>query len=223
MNKQGPEKEKESSFPTITPETASNKEALISFIPLAEMVARKEMKKMPKYSADFKELVNIGLIKINYLIQDAAEKKQSYNPSYIAQAIIWDIRNKNRQEAHQRGEFRSSSSYKVTDDDGYTISDIREAVFETVVSYEESAFEISDEQSLGPEEALELAEMKKAIMDAIALLPENYRQVIEMRFYRGLKGIEIAERLGVSSTRVTRIIQDAVTLIRERLTEKRLL
>ncbi|HEY9886004.1 MAG TPA: sigma-70 family RNA polymerase sigma factor [Vampirovibrionales bacterium] len=99
------------------------------------------MKKMPKYAADFKELTNTGLIKINFLIEEAAE----------------------------------------------------------------------------------LNEMKKAVMEAIALLPENYREVIEMRFYRGLKGIEIAERLGVSSTRVTRIIQDAVNLIKKRLAEKRIL
>jgi DNA-directed RNA polymerase specialized sigma subunit len=38
-----------------------------------------------------------------------------------------------------------------------------------------------------------------------------------------MKGTEIAERLGVTSTRVTRIIQDAVQMIRERLNEKKLL
>ncbi|HEY9886002.1 MAG TPA: RNA polymerase sigma factor [Vampirovibrionales bacterium] len=210
-------------FPSITPETINDKEALISFIPLAEMVARKEMKKMPKYAADFKELTNTGLIKINFLIAEAAEKKKTFNASYIAQAISWDIKNKGRTEAHQRGEFRSTTVHKATDDDGYTIAEIREAVIETVVSYEENAFEITDEKSLTPEEAAELNEMKKAVMEAIALLPENYREVIEMRFYRGLKGIEIAERLGVSSTRVTRIIQDAVNLIKKRLAEKRIL
>ncbi|MDX1921008.1 MAG: sigma-70 family RNA polymerase sigma factor [Candidatus Caenarcaniphilales bacterium] len=218
-----PEEEKESAFPSITPGSAQDREALITFIPLAEMVARKEMKKLPPYVADFKELTNIGLIKINFLIKEAAEKKQTYNPSYIAQAIVWEIRNKNRQEAHQRGEFRSTASHKQFQDDGFTLAEIREAVIETVVSYEESSFEIADENSIDPLEAVELAEMKKAIKEAIALLPDNYRQVIELRFYKGMKGIDIAERLGVSSTRVTRIIQDAVTLIKERLSEKRLL
>lgn len=218
-----PEEEKESAFPSITPSSATDREALISFIPLAEMVARKEQKKMPPYAADFKELVNIGLIKINFLIKEASEKNQTYNPSYIAQAISWEIRNKNRQEAHQRGEFRSTTSHKQYQEDGFTFAEIREAVIETVVSYEESSFEIADENSVDPLEAVELAEMKKAIMEAIALLPDNYRQVIELRFYKGMKGIDIAERLGVSSTRVTRIIQDAVTLIKERLAEKRLL
>lgn len=214
---------KESPFPSIKPETIKDKEALLSFIPLAEMVARKEMKSLPPYSADFKELVNIGLIKVNALIKEASVKNQTYNPSYIAQGISWEIKNRNRQEAHQRGEFRSSTYKKDYAEDGYTLAEIREAVIETVVSYEESSFEIADEGALDPAESAELVELKKALNEAIALLPENYRQVIEMRFYRGLKGIEIAERLGVSSTRVTRIIQDSVNLIKERLAEKRLL
>jgi RNA polymerase sigma factor (sigma-70 family) len=215
---------KESPFPSITPETIKDKEALIAFIPLSEMVARKEIKNLPPYSADFKELVNIGLIKINSLIKEAAEKKQTYNPSYIVQGISWEIKNKNRQEAHQRGEFRSSTvTRKQLAEDGYSLAEIREAVIDTVVSYEESSFEIPDEGALDPAENAELTEMKKALNEAIALLPDNYRQVVEMRFYRGLKGIEIAERLGVSSTRVTRIIQDAVNMIKERLAEKRLL
>lgn len=219
MSDSKPEKE---AYPSITPESINDKEALLSFIPLAEMVSRKEMKNMPPYAADFRELVNIGLIKINALFKEAAQKKQTYNPSYIIQAIIWEIRNKNRQEAHQRGEFKSTG-YRNESSDGFSIAEIREAVIETVVSYEESSFEIADEQALDPLEAVELAELKKAINEAIALLPDNYKQVIELRFYRGLKGIEIADRLGVSSTRVTRIIQDAVNLIKERLAEKRLL
>jgi RNA polymerase sigma factor (sigma-70 family) len=211
------------SFPSITPDLFSEKEALIKFIPLAEMVARKEMKSMPAYSADFRELVNIGLIKINALLKEAHDKGQTYNPSYIVQGISWEIRNKNRQESHQRGEFRSTSVSYIQDEEGFTLSEIREAVIDTVVSFEESSFEIADDQAIDPAEAIELAELKKAINEAIALLPDNYRQVIELRFYRGLKGVEIADRLGISSTRVTRIIQDAVDLIKDRLAEKRLL
>jgi RNA polymerase sigma factor (sigma-70 family) len=219
----GSNQSKESQFPSITPETLKEKEALVKFIPLAEMVARKEMKSMPAYAADFRELVNIGLIKINSLLKEAQDKGQTYNPSYIAQGISWEIRNKNRTEAHQRGEFRSTAAHKQAANDGFSIAEIREAVIDTVVSFDDNAFEIADEQTLEPSEALELAEMKKAIKEAIALLPDNYRQIIELRFYRGLKGVDIADRLGISSTRVTRIIQDAVALIKERLAEKRLL
>lgn len=215
--------DKEPIAPEITPETVKDKEALIKYIPLAEIIARKEMKLMPPYLADFKELVNIGLIKVNSLIQDAATKLQTYNSSYVAQAIVWEIRNKSRQESHQRGEHRQSQVTGYESSDGFTISEIREAVFETVASYEESSFEITDDNAIDPAEAIELEEMKKAIREAIVLLPENYRKVVEMRFVRGLKGIEIAELLGVSSTRVTKIIQESVNIIKERLAEKRLL
>jgi RNA polymerase sigma factor (sigma-70 family) len=210
-------------FPSINPNSINEKEALISFIPLAEMVARKESKQMPSYAADFRELVNIGLIKINTLIKEASTKKQTYNPSYIIQAISWEIKNKNRQESHQRGEFRNPVRKQELEENGYTLAEIREAVLETVVSFEESSFEIADEQAIDPAEAAELAELKKALKEAIILLPDHYKQVIEMRFFKGLKGVEIADRLGVSSTRVTRIIQDAINLMKERLNEKKLL
>ncbi|MDX1918132.1 MAG: sigma-70 family RNA polymerase sigma factor [Candidatus Caenarcaniphilales bacterium] len=214
-----------SSFPSITPETGNDKEALLQFIPLAEMVARKELSQASQYGSEFRELVNIGLIKINNLIREAADKRQTYNPSYIAQGIVWEIRNKNRREAHQRGDYKTYTSSSIDEESGggFTLSDIREAVIETVASYDDSSFEIADENAIDPAEAAELTEINTALREAVLLLPDNYREVIELRFYRGMKGIDIAERLGVSSARVTRIIQDALETIKKRLSEKKLL
>jgi len=211
-------------FPSITPSTINEKEALIAFIPLAEMVARKEMKTLPPALADFKELVNIGLIKINSLLQEAHNNNKTYNPSYIIQGITWEIKNKTRKEATQRGEFKTSApSPTEQSNNGYSLQDVQEAVLETVISYEANSFEIADDNAVDPLEDSEFNELKAVLRQGIALLPDNYRQVIEMRFYQGLKGVQIAERLGISSARVTRIVQDSIGLLRERLLQKKFL
>ncbi len=210
-------------FPDITPETIKEKEALISFIPLAEIIARKELKSLPPHIADFKELVNIGLIEINNLIKKSNEKQQNYNASYIMQAISWSIKNSIRKDASQRGEFKVFTKHEEENQSEFSIYEVQEAVLETIISYEDSSFEIADEKKKDPYDQIELDEMKKSIREAIALLPDNYRNIIELRFYKGMKGVDIAEELGITSTRITHIIKDALELIKERLLERKLL
>ena len=215
-------------FSGITPETIYDKEALISFIPLAEMVARRELKRSSSGFLDFNELVNLGLIKINSLIQEAHEKNQSFNASYIIQGIAWEIKNQQRKDANQRGEFRSFSGhvtgeFQETENNNFTLQEIREAVLEAVLSFDEVAFEISDNKTLGLAEQMEFEEIKTAIREAITLLPENYRQIIELRFYKNIKGTDIAEKLGISSARVTKVVQLGLAEIKNFLIQKQLL
>lgn len=211
-------------LPSITPETSKEKDALLAFIPLAEIAARKAIGSTTYQHEDFRELVNVGLIKINSMISDAKRKNETYNPSYVIQGVIWEIKGQNKKEAVQRGEFKNYANRSEDDElRSYSLFDIQDAVFETVLSYEDAEFGVADTNTLEPSEAIEVNEMKTAIREAIALLPDNYRQIIEMRFYKNMKGVEIADLLGLTPTRITRVIQDALDLVRERLLEKRLI
>lgn len=213
-------------FPSITPETIKDKKALMEFVPLAEMVARKEISSMPSHLADFRELVNIGLIKINELIDDAFKKDQIYKPSYIIQGIRWDLKNKKRKDASQRGEFRRTvtTTVETIDDGKFNLLEIQEAVISSVMALDdEDMSDLADTKAVDPEENAMLLEFKKYLFEAIALLPDNYRKVIELRFYKGLKGIDIAEMLNISSARVTRIVQDAIKQMQVYFSEKKLL
>lgn len=213
-------------FPSITPETIKDKNALMEFIPLAEMVARKEIGSMPSHLADFRELVNIGLIKINELIDDSFKKGQIYKPSYIIQGIRWDFKNKKRKDSSQRGEFRRTvtTTIESVDDGQFNLLEIQEAVISSVMAIDdEDMSDLADGNAVDPEENAMLLEFKKYLHEAIALLPDNYRRVIELRFYKGLKGVEIARMLDISSARVTRIIQDAVKQMQTYFSEKKLL
>ena len=65
---------------------------------------------------------------------------------------------------------------------------------------------------------LELMELKAALKRSIEKLPPKHKQVIELRFYEGKKGNYIAAWLGVTPSRVSHMIQDAIEKIRQSLT-----
>ena len=66
----------------------------------------------------------------------------------------------------------------------------------------------------------EISELGRVIREAIAKLPQKERTIIEYRFYRNMQVKEIAEQIGLSSSRITRIIQSSLNTVREYLNKK---
>ncbi len=64
---------------------------------------------------------------------------------------------------------------------------------------------------------LKFQEMGRMIREAISKLPPKDRTVVEYRFYRNMQVKDIARQVGLSSSRVTRIVQAALNNIREYL------
>ena len=56
--------------------------------------------------------------------------------------------------------------------------------------------------------------------EAIAALPESYRQVILLRYYEGLSCQEVATRLGQPLNTVTKTLSRAYSLLRQELKER---
>jgi RNA polymerase sigma factor (sigma-70 family) len=94
------------------------------------------------------------------------------------------------------------------------IDDARKAVFEVIMSVEgleeDSGFSPADPNAEEHLERLELLEMKSSLQKAISKLPDNLKQVIEMRFYTNLSGNEVAERMQVTPSRISHMIREAV-------------
>ena len=67
------------------------------------------------------------------------------------------------------------------------------------------------------DEQAEIIEMSKLVKQAIAKLPQKERTVVEYRFYRNMQAKDIAVAVGLSPSRITRIIQFALNQIREYL------
>lgn len=208
------------------------------YIEIIEKVARVEHKRIPTHMVDYDELVSIGIIAIQVLIKDKTEEQlERYNGSYIATAVRWAIRNELRNRykwyslKHANVESQEDSNSENSDGEGNEITPgkVREAVYETILSIDslaasasdnDSPFDFIKDPSALPDEKAEISELGRVIREAIAKLPPKERTIIEYRFYRNMQVKEIAEQVGLSSSRITRIIQAALNTVREYLNKK---
>ncbi len=220
----------------IGPDTGSTEGVLKRFLPIIEMVVKKEYKTIPSYLAEYSELINIGLLSVNKLLKDVAKNGKTYNSSYIAQAVKWAIKDELRVKYNWYGVKQSKAKdtgdeyigefgneYNGQSNENNVSSTIQqeetERVFETILYLDDFQREnISKDQMSTDELArLELLELKAALKRAIDKLPPKHKQVIELRFYEGKKGNDIATWLGVTPSRVSHMIQDAIEKVRQSL------
>lgn len=203
------------------------------YIPIIEKVAKVEHRRIPSHMVEFEELVSIGIIAVQALVKSKSEEQlEKYNDSYVATAVRWAIRN----ELRNRYKWYSLKHAKITEDEDGEASDleitpskVREAVYETILSIDsiasansdnDSPFDFIKDTGAMPDEKAELTELGRVIREAIALLPPKDRTVVEYRFYRNMQVKEIAQQIGLSSSRITRIVQSSLNVVREYL-EKR--
>lgn len=208
------------------------------YISIVEKVARVEQRRIPPHIVEYEELVSIGIIAIQSLIKGKTDEQlQKYNNAYIATAVRWAIRNelrnrfkwytlkhtKTASEKDEAGEDGSNSSISVSPEK------VREAIYETILSIDglaeaasdnDSPFDFIKDGGALPDEKLEIAELGKTIREAIAQLPPKERTIVEYRFYRNQQIKDIAAQVGLSSSRVTRIVQASLASVREYLKKK---
>ena len=108
-------------------------------------------------------------------------------------------------------------------------SKVREAVYETILSIDsimaassdnDSPFDFIKDTSATPDERAEIGELSKLIKEAIAKLPQKDRTIVEYRFYRNMQVKQIATMVGLSSSRITRIVQASLNQVREYLQKR---
>ncbi|MEB3246043.1 MAG: sigma-70 family RNA polymerase sigma factor [Vampirovibrionales bacterium] len=218
------------------------------FIPLVERVAQAEYRRIPRHMVDYEELVSIGAMAIQVLIKNKTpEAIAKLNTSYIATATRWAIRNELRtrykwytlklanagdegtteteEGAQQDANGKEGDAAKTPGQPAENA--VREAVYESILSIDgitsgedgESSHDVIRDHSATPEERLEIVELGRAIKQAIENLPEKERQIMEQRFYKNMQVKDIATNVGLSSSRVTRIIQSCILTVRDYLRE----
>jgi len=223
-----------------------NKTLIKQYIGIVQKIARVEHKRIPNHMIEYEELVSIGIIAVQTLIKGKTEEQLArYNEAYIGTAVKWAIRNelrhrykwytlKHKSEDGTEDGYVSdsvSSDADNSEDMGFSISPnkVREAVYETILSIDglaaaatdnASPFDFIKDPSALPDEKAEIVEMSKLIKQAIAKLPQKERTVVEYRFYRNMQAKDIATTIGLSPSRITRIIQFSLNQIREYLKSK---
>ena len=76
---------------------------------------------------------------------------------------------------------------------------------------------IEDTQEPNPEFALEATELKEAVAESIAALPEREKLVVTLYYYEELTLREIGEVLGVTESRVSQLHTKAILRLKSRL------
>ena len=221
-----------------------NNTLIKQYLGIVQKIARVEHRRIPNHMIEYEELVSIGIIAIQTLIKGKTEEQLAhYNEAYIGTAVKWAIRNELRhrykwytmKHKKEEGDEDSYVSDAVTEngensseDMGFSISPtkVREAVYETILSIDglaaaatdnASPFDFIKDPSALPDEQAEIVEMSKLIKQAIAKLPQKERTVVEYRFYRNMQAKDIATMVGLSPSRITRIVQFSLNQIREYL------
>ena len=212
-----------------------DKEKLQLYLDIVQKVAHVEYRRIPAHMLDVEELISIGVIAIQVLIKNKTpEQLEKYNAAYIATAVRWAMRNELRirykwySMKHKDEEEDEESLYDESDPETQKAK-VRESIYETILSIDglaaaasdnDSPFEVIKDPHAKPDENAELAELAKMIKEAIANLPPKERTVVEYRFYRNMQVKDIATQVGLSSSRVTRIVQAALIAIKEYLNSK---
>ena len=211
---------------------------LNDYIDIIQKVARVEYRRIPSHMVECEELVSIGIIAIQALIKNKTpEQLQRYNTSYIATAVRWAIRNELRNRykwytlKHKREEGEEDEETMVNDSSSLDVSPtkVRESIYETILSIDsiaaassdnDSPFDFIKDNSATPDEKAEISELGKIIREAIATLPQKDRTIVEYRFYRNMQVKQIAAQVGLSSSRITRIVQSSLNTVREYLQKR---
>lgn len=209
--------------------TKEDKTDLQNYIDIVQKVARVEHRRIPSHMVEYEELLSIGIIAIQVMIKNKTpEQLERYNAAYIATAVRWAIRNELRIRYKWYSlKHKSEEEYdedEIADGIDMRQAKIRESIYETVLSIDglaeaasdnDSPFDFLKDNRATPDESAELSEMGKMIRAAISKLPPKERTVVEYRFYRNMQVKDIATQVGLSPSRVTRIVQSSLNFVRD--------
>lgn len=217
------------------------KTRLKEYIEIIQKVAKVEHHRIPSHMIEYEELVSIGIIAVQAMIKNKTDEQLAkYNSAYIGTAVRWAIRNelRNRYKWYtlkhkktEEEEFEGGSVDSSAEAEGLDVSPgkVRQAIYETILSIDsiasassdnDSPFDFIKDMSAMPDEKAEITEMGRMIREAISTLPQKDRTIVEYRFYRNMQVKDIARQVGLSSSRITRIVQASLNVIREYLQTK---
>jgi len=212
------------------------KSKIKEYLDIIQKVAKVEHHRIPSHMIEYEELVSIGIIAVQSMVKNKTpEQLEKYNSAYIGTAVRWAIRNELRNRykwyslKHTKTEEGTEGATEDTEGLDVSPGKVREAIYETILSIDslaaassdnDSPFDFLKDMSAMPDEKAEITEMGRMIREAISTLPQKDRTIVEYRFYRNMQVKDIARQVGLSSSRITRIVQSSLNSIREYLQTK---
>lgn len=186
---------------------------LRQYLGLINKIAKVEYKSMTaQHLIEYDELVNIGIQTIDVLFLNSDDERTEYNESYLTTAIKWAIRNELRRRYRWHGVKMHSGEIEPDK------NELREAIYKTILSTDEmldseKPFEVKDVRK-NPEENCEFNQMSTLLRKAISELPKRERELIEAKFFKEKKLIELSEEFNISASRISRIIKSGLDKVK---------
>ena len=179
---------------------------------LIETISKVEYKKFSQLGLiDLSEVINLANYTVYYLVNNSINK-ELYNSAYITKAIKWAIRNEMR---------RRYKWYVMKNQESFDQEKVKDAVYKTILSIEEMADAenptIIKDSDRTPEEKAEIIELKNRICEVMKKLPQREQDLIEAKYFYDKKLKDISEEFGISQSRISRIIQNALDKIKKEL------
>ncbi len=190
----------------------ASKENLSQYKELIESVSKIEFAKISTLGLiEYSEVVALANYTVHYLTSNA-KSKEIFNAAYLTKAIKWALRNEMR---------RRYKWYVMKDDTKEEKTQIKDAVYKTILSIEELAEAENPTQikdfKRNPEEKAEIYELKKRICEVMKKLSQREQDLIEAKYFYDKKLKDIAVEFNISQSRISRIIQNALDKVKKEL------
>ena len=164
-------------------------------------------KRFDNVGTGIEDLISIGTIGLIKAVNTYKPEKKIKLATYASRCIENEILMYIRKNAHRRGELSIDEPLN-TDWDG------NELLLSDVLGSTES----------GVGESLEKSEDERTVREAVATLSEREREIIELRYglggHRELTQKEVAERLGISQSYISRLEKKIIKGLKSRIIAK---
>jgi RNA polymerase sigma factor for flagellar operon FliA len=231
--------------PSLYPVAETREQRLAKHLPMVRRIAGQMAALLPA-SVDFADLEQAGLIGLWDALDRGETQSPAQFASYAAMRIrgaIYDElrkldwlprRSRAKERQIERAEAQLTQRLGRHPDDaeiaahlGWELSDYHAALAETSVQLvyledlaldqDDHADRVADEASPMPEQLLQDAELERDLQAAILELPERERLVLSLYYQEDLQLKDIGRVLGVSESRVSQLMKQAVMRLRARL------
>jgi RNA polymerase sigma factor for flagellar operon FliA len=198
---------------------------ILTYAPLVKYVAGRLGSGLPAHVEE-EDLVSYGLLGLIGAIErydpDRDVKFETYAIARIKGAIIDELRSldwvprsvrarareiERAMAALEAKLHRPPTDEEIANQVGITTEELEVALIDT----------IEDTEAPSPESSLSATELKEALGEAIARLPEREKLVVTLYYYEELTLREIGEVLGVTESRVSQLHTKAILRLKARL------
>jgi RNA polymerase sigma factor for flagellar operon FliA len=180
---------------------------LKQYEPLVRSIAIKMLRNLPA-NIELDDLMQVGMIATHECMQrfvdDGRAKFESYAGLRISGAMIDELR---RADPLSRNERKKGSTTQIV---------LFEDLGEDDVDFIET---MAADESFDPVKQLQNRRMDTALVNAVADLSERDRNVMSMYYEHDMKLREIGVVMGLTESRICKMMRDIINELRERLSE----